>query len=488
MRRASLLTAALLMIIFALPGCGLLPAAPVAPEAHEAQPPAEIQPTATLPVTPLAELAEFAAATPTPEVTLPAPPTGYDIGSVWAINQQEQLLVKFDPDTNTLLAQVGLSGMLGPITGGEGSVWVAQNMGDQTILLRINPRSLAIEANIPIEQGRVNAMVVGLGSVWLGIEEEVGEREPGDITLPGGLLRVDPTSNSVADYFRREAHPTDLVIYDNAVWALSQLDVVSIFERYDPAAAEWQTLPEPPQDPTSADPASVYRFTKFALTEGGIWCISMDGTSHLLYRLDPSTAKLVHTFNMGDGEGDLPADLEAQPGSLWVSLMNGKVQRIDPLSGAVLSSFEHAAGYSRLFIAAGQLWVDNPTGAELYRLNPETLQSAALFVTGRKPMPTPTYAPRKLEKEECVAAYQTRLEVGMRAVVASDPPVPNRLRAEPGTETQIVGEIPPGQGMQILEGPICLNNWIWWKVHSDAGKDGWTSEGDEEGYWLIPAE
>ena len=42
--------------------------------------------------------------------------------------------------------------------------------------------------------------------------------------------------------------------------------------------------------------------------------------------------------------------------------------------------------------------------------------------------------------------------------------------------------------MRILEGPVCANKWVWWKVRSlKSGLEGWTSEGDKDKYWLVPA-
>jgi hypothetical protein len=71
--------------------------------------------------------------------------------------------------------------------------------------------------------------------------------------------------------------------------------------------------------------------------------------------------------------------------------------------------------------------------------------------------------------------------------VAYDPPDPNRVREQAGLGSWVLGQIYPGETVTILEGPVCANGWVWWKVTSqETGLTGWTSEGDKNAYWLVP--
>ncbi|MEM5775901.1 MAG: hypothetical protein AAGU05_12940, partial [Anaerolineaceae bacterium] len=64
---------------------------------------------------------------------------------------------------------------------------------------------------------------------------------------------------------------------------------------------------------------------------------------------------------------------------------------------------------------------------------------------------------------------------------------PNRVRDEAGGDNAIIGYIEPGEAVRIVDGPVCLNQWVWWKITSLAtGLTGWTSEGDGTEYWLVP--
>jgi serine/threonine protein kinase len=87
----------------------------------------------------------------------------------------------------------------------------------------------------------------------------------------------------------------------------------------------------------------------------------------------------------------------------------------------------------------------------------------------------------------CSGAPKTHLEIGMQAFVGLLPPVPNRVRKDAGGNGKVLGQIPPGGKMRIIDGPECRDNLVWWKVEAPSyGLIGWTAEGDSSGYWLLP--
>ncbi|OGO28415.1 MAG: hypothetical protein A2Z16_09185 [Chloroflexi bacterium RBG_16_54_18] len=96
------------------------------------------------------------------------------------------------------------------------------------------------------------------------------------------------------------------------------------------------------------------------------------------------------------------------------------------------------------------------------------------------PEPRPTWIP-------CAGTYPSRLNVGDRAFVSTDPPLPNRVRTLPDPESPITGYLDVSEKIEILEGPVCSATWIWWRVRSlEKNLTGWTAEGDAENYWLVP--
>lgn len=106
------------------------------------------------------------------------------------------------------------------------------------------------------------------------------------------------------------------------------------------------------------------------------------------------------------------------------------------------------------------------------------------------PMPTNTKTaiPESGPWEACaIADYLSRLRVGDYAKVSEDPPLSNRVRSKPNLSGTIEGLIKPGEEIVILDGPGCSSGWVWWRVRSTkTGLEGWTAEGDDEGYWLVP--
>ena len=98
---------------------------------------------------------------------------------------------------------------------------------------------------------------------------------------------------------------------------------------------------------------------------------------------------------------------------------------------------------------------------------------------------TPTSAATPID---CTQGW-TRLGIGTVAKVAgaeNDPP--NRVRSEPVNGNNIIAQIFPGEIVKVIEGPVCTEDLVFWKVEygGTSGGVGWTAEGDRSGYWLDP--
>jgi hypothetical protein len=88
---------------------------------------------------------------------------------------------------------------------------------------------------------------------------------------------------------------------------------------------------------------------------------------------------------------------------------------------------------------------------------------------------------------DCPGAPNPRLSIGGLAEVSRVPPYANRVRTEASFDAVVLGLISPGEDTEVLDGPVCSSGYFWWKVRSIAtGLTGWTVEGDQENYWLIP--
>lgn len=92
-----------------------------------------------------------------------------------------------------------------------------------------------------------------------------------------------------------------------------------------------------------------------------------------------------------------------------------------------------------------------------------------------------------IQHEDCSAGW-TRLKAGGQAQVSRETITPNRVRSGSSQADEIIGLLHPGAVMKLIEGPVCADGLIFWKVENDSipSSVGWTAEGDGQEYWLEP--
>ena len=101
-------------------------------------------------------------------------------------------------------------------------------------------------------------------------------------------------------------------------------------------------------------------------------------------------------------------------------------------------------------------------------------------------VPPKTATPTQITKvDNCPGAPDISLQLGDWARVSVDPPLPNKIRSQPGSNGEMTGQVGPGENVLVLDGPRCADGYTWWFVRSLDGLEGWTAEGDAEGYWLV---
>lgn len=83
----------------------------------------------------------------------------------------------------------------------------------------------------------------------------------------------------------------------------------------------------------------------------------------------------------------------------------------------------------------------------------------------------------------CDEALPPRLAVDELARVT--PGYSNNVRTQPSVNGEKVGEIPGGETFFVQEGPVCADGLTWWKV-GYGSFDGWTAEGQDGEYFLVP--
>ncbi len=480
--RALILALALLILAGIASGCSLTnppepPPAPVFIPNQDTAAPAP-NPTASLAseinTTPTDAPAAALAAEATIE-PLPLPETW-----LWTVNNVDHNLLRVDLQTGQIGA-LPLKGKLGPVTAGEGAVWLAQSLvSDEQNLLRVDPVTLEVVAAIPVRQGAITSLTAGDGAVWAGIREPTA-----DGVNAGGVLRIDPTTNQVNVYLPRSAVAAELSLYEHTLWVLEWNEVFSVIDRIDPASLQVNPLPV-----TVETAASVQQFKHISIGAAGIWATSVTELAPYIYRVEAQSGAVSTIVPVGNSPEAYPVSILTSDNAVWVGLASGKLLHVDPGSGGIVGQVQIKRGIGRMHLADGSLWVENVPESELYQINPLTHQVVSILSTGAKPKPTPTRTPRpKPGEEACQGDYPSRLKVGAKAYVTDDPPLPNRVRAEPNVKAEILGEIDPGESLLIVEGPLCIDGWVWWKVRADGQElEGWTSEGKKGEYWLMPVE
>jgi hypothetical protein len=102
--------------------------------------------------------------------------------------------------------------------------------------------------------------------------------------------------------------------------------------------------------------------------------------------------------------------------------------------------------------------------------------------SGTPNTPPPTQTPRP--PGQCPPPHPTGFEAGELVTVSPGPP--NNWREQPSTRARVLGVLPAGTILTILDGPVCADGFNWYYVQFTEGR-GWTAGGDGSEYWLQPA-
>lgn len=461
-----------LIILFCLTGCEI-PGQPLTPV------PAEEQTLAVSGVTPLVETLRPMEANETifPEATAVvaqvAPRESGGLG-VWLINPAEPALLGVDPAVNDVFAHIRLSADPGGVAVGEGAVWLYQSKPGETFITRIDPYTGQETARQTFLEGGVRCIAAGTGGVWACLSRAQGKGI-------ANLARLAPQGDTIIGLYPLRAQPFQVAVDESGVWVLQTMDVFTLLGHVNPGQMVNDTLP---RSVPSAE--YVHQFARFAVHPSGIYTISQDRQSHYIYRVDPQDGRVLQAIDVAP-EGDYPLDLAATGDSIWVALHSGDVVRVDAATLTVTALARTGAALTELIVAENTIWAHSPLEARLYRIDPVGGQLVAQIETGRRLQPTATPVPKLPPGEVCQGSYPTQFRLGDFAEVNPSPPIPNRVRVEPNLHAKILGEIGPYTRMQLIEGPVCTDGWVWWKIKvENSDLTGWTAEGDGENYWLIP--
>jgi serine/threonine-protein kinase len=110
--------------------------------------------------------------------------------------------------------------------------------------------------------------------------------------------------------------------------------------------------------------------------------------------------------------------------------------------------------------------------------NPPTVQST------KTPRPTTAQA----ANFSCSGAPKTRMGVDIKGRVTYTDGTPLRLRREPflALQTNYIRDLSEGTRFTIIDGPVCEDGYVWWKIRTNNDHIGWSAEGDYDDYFMEP--
>ncbi|NJP06487.1 MAG: hypothetical protein HC837_13110 [Chloroflexaceae bacterium] len=122
--------------------------------------------------------------------------------------------------------------------------------------------------------------------------------------------------------------------------------------------------------------------------------------------------------------------------------------------------------------------------------NQENRSRAANAIPTRAPAIIPTVAPRTMTPtvvlEPTLPPAAPVLAVGGQAQVVNVGDTPLLARASAGVNAPVVTEFAEGTQVALLEGPVELDGYTWWRIESN-GNMGWSAERSTNGViWLRP--
>lgn len=230
-------------------------------------------------------------------------------GAVWTATCFEPGLARIDPETLEVTDHVALKipkslGGEGSIGAGEGGVWlVVDGSGcDACRVVRVDPESLEVETETPVEPGAAGVRAGG-GAVWVTNPDE-------DL-----VQSLDPATGKVVSKTKVPGAPRFLAVGEGAVWTLNQVDGSIV--RIDPESAEIAATIDTGMTGGGGD-----------MTAGGgfVWARS---NYTIAARIDPETDQVVERYAPSSGSGAIAVGY----GAVWISAHDVETVWRLPLGG-----------------------------------------------------------------------------------------------------------------------------------------------------------
>jgi virginiamycin B lyase len=254
-------------------------------------------------------------------------------------------LLRVDPKAKEAKFGDPIGGLKSPCAGvvsAFNSLWIP-NCGDGS-MVRAEAKTGKMTATLPVGAPMVRAGIAATAdSVWAFTDGR------------GTLSRIDPVQNMVVAEFRVFPDCNSLSFGETALWLTCPAENKVL--RVDPATNLIDKTIEVSERPVA-----------LTIGETSVWVLcEKDGK---IDRIDPKTNKVTKTIELG-----APATAGAisiGEGSLWVSMTNFPLTRIDAVSEKVVQQF-WGEGAGVVQAALGSVWLAEAHGAKVRKFDPKRI-------------------------------------------------------------------------------------------------------------------
>jgi streptogramin lyase len=257
-------------------------------------------------------------------------------GSVWVATYGSGRLVRIDPRSNRVVAQIRVARGICPIVVAAGSVWVASDT--RNLLYRVDPRRGRVVARIPVGKWPAH-LTAAFGSVWVSAYER------------GTIARIDTHRNRVSRVYAVGGNPSGLAEAGGALWIAFGRSGSSL------GRLDSQTGALVKKSIGHIGPGFL------TAAAGSLWTTTADGFA---VRFDPRTGEVIAAFPVPG----TPAEAAAGPdGTMWVAeKQHNTVTRIDPKQNQIVDVTGAGPGALAITALAGDMWVTSFAGRDVWRL------------------------------------------------------------------------------------------------------------------------
>ncbi len=265
-----------------------------------------------------------------------------DSDSVWVTSSGINTVTQMKGSDNQLGMSVSVDNPCSGLAIGFGSLWIP-SCGKGT-LVRADLSTGKVQATIPIGPAdSEGGITIGAGSVWLMTDQS------------GHLSRIDPTSNTVIADIQIPSGSFCPLFADNFVWITSTEN--NVLTKVDPSTNKAVL-----QIPVGKNP----RFLTFGADS--IWTLNQgDGT---ITRISTKTNQKI-----ADISANLPGhggEIAFGFGSVWATMPNKPITRIDAATSTITSQWVGAGGDS-IRTGLGSVWLTDYKNGKIWRLSPDSL-------------------------------------------------------------------------------------------------------------------